>query len=333
MYRKIDTLKEEKPVHERLQDAKKIRPVHFYTRNYAIFRIGKSFKTMAQIKSFQKHMTHETVYYADKTLTHGNRILIGSANIQKDVENYIVNLKLRSNANIGKDLLLTASPDFFRGLTDEQREEWLDLNIKFLKDNFGPNCIHCSLHVDETSWHLHCLIIPKFQNEKTGKINLASSRYFDGIEKLVGWQDNYSKSMQIKYKSLNRGVRYSKAKHTQVKEYYNFINKEFDEKDIKQAVALAKNSVLVEKKINEIQKTIGAYQRYNDKSDKNNAELIEMNKILAKSFRELKSDRTLFKETIKALAQIYDIPAEQIKRTMNEVTKQTSNDLKGDIKK
>jgi len=327
MNRTINFTPDEKPKHEndnRLHDSPK--GVHFYTRCYAIFRIGKSFKTMAQIKNFEKHMKHISVYNANKELTHGNRVLIGDMDIQNNVKDYIKDIKLRVNANIGKDVLLTASPDFFTGLTEDQKEEWLDLNVKFLKDNFGENCVHASLHVDEKTWHIHALIIPKFYNDKKHCHVLASNRYFDGISKLVAWQDNYSKSMQVKYQALNRGIRFSKTSHVQLEQYYNFVNKKFDGKDINQAVALANKSVEVMKQLKEIKETLNIYQNYIGKSDKEKSEMKQLNNKLAEKFIKMRDDKELYKEAVSALAEIYNNPKEQIKRTISEIIKMNNRD-------
>ena len=179
---------------------------------YAVFRVGKKYKTINSIKFFAKHMEREVEVLNANTKIK-NEILIGDKNIYGNVKEYIKDIKLRSNGVIARELLMTASLDFYKGLMQQDLEQWKVDNIKWLKDNYGDNCVYATLHKDEKTWHIHALIVPKFINNK-GKTILSNTRYFDGIEKFRTWQDNYAESMQKHFKCLNRGVKYSKAKQS-----------------------------------------------------------------------------------------------------------------------
>jgi len=273
---------------------------------YAIFRIADKYKTVNSIGGFQKHMERENeVANADRSID--NEILIGDKNVTQNVKNYISDVKLRKNSTIARSLLMTASPDFFRGLSKEELEIWKQENIKFLKDNFGDNCIYATLHKDETTWHIHALIVPKFKNKK-GEYILSNTRYFDGIEKMRAWQDNYSNSMKIHFKCLNRGTKYSKMKNISLKKYYSLLNQSLNEKDIKQLAAKAKNSELLEIKLKAIQKTLEVYKNYNSKNslDKDNA--INESKLLYKDIQKMKEDKELYKDALSLISQQYKIP-------------------------
>lgn len=315
-------LKEEDRINRdtRLEDAKKLSyggGIHL--KNYAIFRIGKPMKNIGAVKGFEMHMDREFVNNANPELTKHNRILIGSEDITGDVEKYISRIKLRKNANIAKDLLLTASPDFFKGLAPFQKEEWVQLNIKWLRDNFGDNCVYANLNVDETTWHIHALIVPKFWDEKNKCYKLACSRYFDGIEKLVGWQDNYANSMKRVYKGLNRGIRYSKATYIEIRQFYTMVKQNINENDIKHVCAKAKNSELLELKLINLKKTLNTYERFISKSVKEKEALMVENKELFESVNELKQEKGVYKEAIKALSSVYGIPEKHVKKTLDYV--------------
>ena len=286
---------------------------------YAIFRIGKKHKEMVCIRNFEKHMERNMdVKNADKNIK--NEILIGNGNINKNVNEYIKDIKLRKNAVIARELLMTASPDFFKGMMANELEHWKNDNVKFLKNNFGENCLYATLHKDEKTWHIHALIVPKFINKK-GQPILSNTRYFDGIDRFREWQDNYAKNMQQRFKCLNRGIRYSKMKHVTLKQFYSLINQKVNEKDIQQMTAKAKNSELLEIKIKAIQKTLEVYKNYNSKNslDKDNA--INESKLLYKDIEKMKEDKQLYKEALSLISQNYKIPqyvvAEAIRQCEN----------------
>ena len=121
---------------------------------YCIFRVGKSFKTvdgnMAKtlnaIKNFQKHMERETeVPNANTEIK--NEILIGNKDIYGVVAEYIKDIKLRKDGVVAKELLMTASPDFFKHLMSQDLEKWKSENVKWLKDNFSTNCVYATVHL------------------------------------------------------------------------------------------------------------------------------------------------------------------------------------------
>lgn len=293
----------------------KTKDVTFRSTNsshfYAIFRVGKKFKDINSIKHFEKHMEREiNVPNADMNIK--NELLIGNENIYGEVKNYIKDIKLRKNAVIARELLMTASPDFFKGLSKQDLEKWKTENIKWLQKNYGENCIYATLHKDEKTWHIHALIVPKFINEK-GKSILSNARYFDGIEKFREWQTNYAEGMQQYFKCLNRGIKFSKQKHIMLKTYYNLIQKEINIKDMEQVIAKAKNSELLEIKIKSIQKTLEVYKNYNSKNDLEKNRAIQESKGLLKEIEVLRADKEVYNEALSMLSQQYKIPQYVVK--------------------
>lgn len=190
---------------------------------YAVFRVDeKKFKSIVDIKGFERHMEREQeTLNANPELTKFNRILIGSSDVYGDAKRYIEGIKLRKNAVIGTNLILTASPEYFKHISNEQKESWVRKNVSFLKSHFGDNCTYATLHVDERTWHIHALVVPRFYDVKRNRYVLANSRYFDGPKKLAEWQDVYSEAMNEF--NLNRGIRFSKAKHVKIRQFYTLI--------------------------------------------------------------------------------------------------------------
>lgn len=296
---------------------------------YCVYRIGKSYKTidgnMNQtingIRYFEKHMERK-MEVPNANFEIKNEILIGSGDIRGIVKEYIKDIKLRKDGVVAKELLMTASPDFFRGMMPGELQKWKDDNVKFLKDNFGDNCVYATCHNDEKTVHIHALIVSKFYNEKRKIYTLANKRYFGGREKLREWQDNYSNAMQEHFKILHRGVKYSKAKHMQIKQFYSLLKQNVDEKSIEQLTAKVKNSQLLEIKMKAIQKTLETYKKYSNKNDL----ALQDAKLLLKQIDKFKDDKDIYKEVVSLLSQQYRIPQYAIKECIKQCENIKIND-------
>jgi len=253
---------------------------------------------------------------ADKNIE--NEILIGDKNVMQNVKSYIKDVKLRKNSVIARGLLMTASPNFFKGMSERDLQLWKDDNIKFLKDNFGGNCIYSILHKDEKTWHIHSLIVPKFYNDKKKTHILSNTRYFDGIDKFRQWQDNYSNSIREHFKSLNRGIRYSKQKHIEIKTYYSLINQKLNTNNLSQVMAKAKDYELQEIKIKAIEKTLQVYKNYNSKNSLEKDSAIAEAKELVKAIDNLKESEYKSKLVLSLLSQEYHVPQYLIDQAIKE---------------
>lgn len=291
---------------------------------YCIFRIGNKLKvvdgsiknTLLTIKNFQKHMEREMeVPNANTKLE--NEILIGNKNIYGAVQEYIKDVKLRSNGVLARELLMTASPDFFKILLPGELERWKADNMNFLQNTFGTNCVYATMHIDEKTPHIHALIVPRFTNKK-GEYILSNKRYFDGIEAYRTFQDNYASHMQEHFKVLNRGIKYSKAKHLTIRQYYTLINQNLNEKDISQVLAKAKNSELLEIKIKAIEKTLQVYKNYNSKNERMKESAILESKGLLKEIEKMKEDKETYKEALSLLSQRYKVPQYVVSEMIRE---------------
>ena len=84
-------------------------------RYFCVFRVGRKIKDISQVQALEKHMERQIeVFNADPVNRDKNRILIGDKNITQNVKEYIYGIKLRSNVNIARDLVLTSNNDFFK---------------------------------------------------------------------------------------------------------------------------------------------------------------------------------------------------------------------------
>jgi hypothetical protein len=87
--------------------------------------------------------------------------------------------KTRKDAVGSLELILTASNDYF---TDDNVDTWAKANIDFAIAEYGQeNIISAILHMDETTPHIHLLIVPVVNGKLNAKVKvgnkLAMSQY------------------------------------------------------------------------------------------------------------------------------------------------------------
>lgn len=127
------------------------------------------------------------------------------------------NSKIRKNAVLAVEYLLTTSPDWWTNITDEQFQEWLKKNIDFIKQKHGiENIIAATFQRDETTPHISVFVVP----EINGKLN--ARHFFGGRQKMSALQTEYANNMTNL--GLSRGIENSKATHQTIKQYYSKIN-------------------------------------------------------------------------------------------------------------
>ena len=204
-------------------------------------------------KEFSKH--------ADHTKTNENLILydkfefgLDGGNFEGKIDEYIKenNIFVKKGTNIKcLEFVLTASPEFFKTATEQQKNEWRKTQLEFLKEEFGKSLIHIVEHNDEKTKHIQAIILTdktklhKYKNQKgeffKEKATLSPGDYNpDELRKL---QDRYA--AKNKKFGLVRGLRNSKATHRTLKEFYNAVEIAMN-KDYSDSVRKKISSVLKE---------------------------------------------------------------------------------------
>ena len=116
------------------------------------------------------------------------------------------------------EIVLTASPDWFKRGEDRQAEDvrgsqWVTDNLDFLKNKYGEkNVVSFTLHQDETTPHIHAVVIPL-----TEKGRLSADTLFNP-ETLTQLQTEYAQAMALH--GLERGVEGSRRQHQDMKQVY-----------------------------------------------------------------------------------------------------------------
>lgn len=146
------------------------------------------------------------------------------------VRQHIGDQTIRKNAVLAVEFLLTASPEYFRpddperaGHYEPQRlEDFQHQACEWLSNNYGDRIVRAELHLDEATPHIHAYLVPL---DVKGKLNcralFGGSRY-----RLSELQDSFAAAMVPL--GLERGIKGSRATHTEVKEYYTAVTQSPD---------------------------------------------------------------------------------------------------------
>lgn len=199
---------------------------------HAIARIAKL--KSGNIASNEQHTSRvREVPNADPSVNNirfiGQPDTINSPNLETLVRERIGDQTIRKNAVLCVEMLLTASPEYFRPnepslagyYQPEKLEEWKGAVHQWLDDEYGDRIVRAELHLDEATPHIHAYLVPL---DERGKLNCRG--LFGGREKLSQFQDSYASALAPL--GLERGIKGSRAKHTSVKQYYAAVNKSPD---------------------------------------------------------------------------------------------------------
>jgi len=200
-------------------------------KNYVVFRIEK-LKSQGQIITAINH-NYRFSPPANADPNKKFEILFGENNpkgIRNSISTFVDNArglnkdkhgkikKLRSDAVLCCEGVLSASRDFFKENPDNLKN-WVNSNLDFLKKEF-PGLCSVSLHLDESTPHIHFLAVPI---DKDGKLN--AKKVVGGKDTMREWQDKAYEA--VKHLNIKRGIdkRGTGAEHTRIKQYYENINR------------------------------------------------------------------------------------------------------------
>jgi hypothetical protein len=154
---------------------------------------------------------------------------------------------IRHDAVLVNQLVISASPAYFRpdeperhGLYDQKRlDVWVEKNMAELKKRYGENLISVELHCDERTPHLHAEVVPlvkKIKKNRRSKADISNnvpareyeawsldSKNMFGPEALTKLQDELADA--VKDLGIERGVRGSKALHTELSWFHGMVEK------------------------------------------------------------------------------------------------------------
>lgn len=227
---------------------------------YAILRTSKV-SSAGGVAALGQHLEREKLTEnASQELEHLNRRVIGSGDLWADVQARMseAGVKPQKDSVLAVELLMTASPEHFRfqlGTTPDGRatlvgdfekvDRFEKLAKEWLEREYGPkNVVNLTRHMDEGNPHWHAVVVPIVH--KTVKVGrsvkreveqnrLSARDYFNGRDTLSKLQDRFAEQMQGE--GLNRGIKHSTAKHSEVRAFYGAISHPETMQELKERVS------------------------------------------------------------------------------------------------
>lgn len=233
---------------------------------------------------------------------------LDSPNLETLVRQRIGNQTIRSNAVECVEMVLTASPEYFRPdapsragyYQPQQLENFKSAVHQWLDEKYGDRIVRAELHLDEATPHIHAYLVPL---DEKGKLNCRA--LFGGRQKLSLFQDSFASAMAPL--GLERGIKGSRATHTAVKEYYAAVTKQPD---------LSLDIATIHHQLADRQRAIKAKQEL----ERTAKALAQENEVLHQRLRELQTEfhaqkragenwKTLYTDLAN---QVRDLPLEQV---------------------
>ena len=139
----------------------------------------------------------------------------------REIKSRIVNAgcRVRKDSIRFVDTLITASPVFFEGKTQEQTQEYFYHAVSFMEKKIGKsNIISAVVHLDERTPHMHMCFVPL-----TADNRLSAKEVLGNAARLSLWQDEFHSHMSIKWPEFERGqsVRDTQRKHIPIQLFKN----------------------------------------------------------------------------------------------------------------
>ena len=177
----------------------------------------------------------------DTSLSELNYDLVNRTdNYKKDIENFINENKsttraVRKDAVLINEWIITSDRKFFENLSDEDTKEFFISAKEYFAESFGEeNIRYATVHLDESTPHLHMGIVPFDEDKK-----LSAKRVFNR-EALRNVQEDLPKLLQEKGFDIKRGLEGSDRKNLTVPEFKKLKEKE---KEIEREIDRKKNEL------------------------------------------------------------------------------------------
>lgn len=199
--------------------------------------------------------------------------------IKNEINKLNLKRKLRKDATFMCQAMVTASPHFFKGKSQEEIKEYFVECYNFLSKKYGnENIVSAIVHLDEKTPHMHFNFVPITQDKR-----LSAKELFTPSS-LKQLQNTIHKSVFSKF-GLARGIEKSDAKHLSTLNF-KIITAQQELKQIEYELSVA-----------------------NEKANNNEMyQLIKQHKSLAeklkKMFEVLESDKDLMNEYKKAIKRL-----------------------------
>ena len=181
---------------------------------YAILRFAK-YKG-PEIGHIESHNERTKEKYAsnpniDTSRSHLNFHLV-SPERKYRAEAAAAGCRTRSDSVRVVEVLVTASPEFFKGKKKAEIKAYFTVALDFIqKHQSKDTIISAVVHMDEKTPHMHLCFVPLTKDKR-----LSAKEIVGNKKKLTWWQDEFWKHMVGKYPNLERGESASETGRTHI---------------------------------------------------------------------------------------------------------------------
>ena len=120
--------------------------------------------------------------------------------------------RTRSDSVRVVEVLVTASPEFFKGKKKAEIKAYFQEALDFIQQHQNPRTIISAVvHMDEKTPHMHLCFVPLTEDKR-----LSAKEIVGNKKKLTWWQDEFWKHMVGKYPDLERGESASETGRTHI---------------------------------------------------------------------------------------------------------------------
>ena len=120
--------------------------------------------------------------------------------------------RTRSDSVRVVEVLVTASPEFFKGKKKAEIKAYFQEALDFIQQHQNPRTIISAVvHMDEKTPHMHLCFVPLTEDKR-----LSAKEIVGNKKKLTWWQDGFWKHMVGKYPDLERGESASETGRTHI---------------------------------------------------------------------------------------------------------------------
>lgn len=185
---------------------------------YAILRTQKLKSGAAVRRSLLHAFREQETPNADPERA-GDNTHIGAASAADVLDRFNSRLatqpKIRKNAVLAIEYLVTASPDCLHGKTREQQDAYFRDALTWLRERHGEaNVVYAGIHRDESTPHMYAYVVPL---DERGKLNCRA--FLGGSEALRAMQTAFAEKVAAPH-GLERGVEGSRARHQSLRRFY-----------------------------------------------------------------------------------------------------------------
>ena len=310
--------------------------------SYAIIRNEKY--TLNQINVIYRHNERKNTNYSNKDIIKENgknNYSIKQCNTTYEKafrnikEKYNLKGKIKNTSNVACEYIITASPDFFENLSQQEIKRYFETAYRFVCGfkNLGEQyIISAKVHLDESTPHLHLVYLPVVHtiDKKSGKNieKLCCTDFWKGKNSYKYLQDNFYDYITKSGFDLERGDT-KDNKHIKIEDLKKVTNYEMQkyekeminleqELDIENPEELKKEYKRIIRKFNTLAKQYTRIKTMTDNVINDQMILENENNVIVLENERLERENNYLQDfldkTFEYVSILFNFPKDRLKR-------------------